>query len=257
MTPLRVWDLPTRIFHWLFALAFAVAWTLGGEDDWLGWHSYFGYLAGGLIVFRLFWGFFGEELSRFRSFPIDPAGALRYLKNLPTNSGQHYLGHNPAGALAIYALLALGLATAVSGMALLGADKHLGPLAGLVASDWEDALEEVHEFCANAMLLVVFGHLAGVIAGSLLHRENLPRAMVTGFKPADISPQTPQPARLRAGVAAALLLAIAVFTASHDFSGGCDDNPTACENDEQAEDEEEARDDDRRHGKRKGRHDDD
>lgn len=236
MTPLRVWDLPTRFFHWLFALAFAATYLLGEAEGWLGWHSYFGYMAGGLVLFRLVWGFIGEEYSRFRSFPLDPAAAWRYLKDLPVGSGERYLGHNPAGALVIYALLALGLATAVTGVALLGADKHLGPLAGVVASAWEDALEELHEFCANAMLLLVLVHLAGVLLGSLRHRENLPRAMVTGCKAVDASRPTPRPVRPRAGMAVALLIAIAAFAASHDFSGGCADNPAACENAEEDDD---------------------
>lgn len=229
MTSLRIWDLPTRVFHWLFALSFTAAWSLGEAEGWLGWHSYFGYLVGGLVLFRLVWGFVGEEHSRFRSFPLDPGSAWRYLMGLRAGSTARHLGHNPAGAIAIYALLALGLVTACSGMALLGADKALGPLAGMVSPSWEDAIKEVHEFSANAMLLVVLAHIAGVVLGSLRHRENLPLAMVTGYRSTAPESGSTAPARPRAGVALALLLGIAAFTVSHDFTAGCGDNPAACE----------------------------
>lgn len=222
-----IWDLPTRLFHWLFALAFTAAYVLGEEEGWLGWHSYFGYLVGGLVLFRLVWGFVGGRYSRFSDFPPSPARAWQYLKGLATGSGPHYIGHNPAGALAIYALLFLGLAAAVSGVVLLGADKGLGPLAGVVSERWEDVLKEVHEFCANGMLAVVVLHIVGVIVGSLAHGENLPRAMVTGYKSA---PDT-EAARVKLAPAVAVLMlaGITVFTVLHDFTGGCGDNPAACE----------------------------
>lgn len=243
MSRLLVWDLPTRLFHWLFAFAFAAAYILGEEEGWLGWHSYFGYLVWGLVVFRLVWGFAGGRFSRFSDFPPSPAGAWQYLQGLAAGTGPRHIGHNPAGALAIYALLFLGLATALSGLALLGADKGLGPLAGLVSARWEDALKEVHEFCANAMLAVVALHIAGVIVGSLAHGENLPKAMLTGYKDGQGSGV---PRVKPAPVVAALMLAgLMAFTALHDFSAGCGENPDACAGD--------ARDG---HG-RDGDHDDD
>ena len=69
MSRLLIWDLPTRLFHWLFAFAFVLAYILGEEDDWLGWHTYFGYLVGGIVLFRLVWGFAGGHFSRFSNFP--------------------------------------------------------------------------------------------------------------------------------------------------------------------------------------------
>lgn len=226
MSRLPVWDLPTRLFHWLFAAAFFAAYLLGEEEGWLGWHSYFGYLVAGLVLFRLAWGLVGGRYSRFSNFPPNPASAWRYLTGLMKGTAKRHVGHNPAGALAIYALLALGLATALSGMALLGADKGLGPLAGQVPGGWEDALEEMHEICVNAMLAVVALHLAGVIFGSLAHRENLPRSMLTGYK--ETSGQDAVPVQPAATVAVLMLAGVAAFTALHDFSAGCADRPAAC-----------------------------
>lgn len=230
MSRLLVWDLPTRLFHWLFAFAFVAAYLLGEEEGWLGWHNYFGYLVAGLVLFRLAWGVIGGRYSRFSDFPPNPAAAWAYLKGLMDGGGQRHLGHNPAGALAVYALLALGLLTALSGAALLGADKHLGPLAGLVPAGWEEALEGLHELCANAMLALVLVHIGGVILGSLRHHENLPRAMLTGYKEAD--KEDTAPVRPAMAAAALMLAGIAVFTFLHDFSGGCDDNPAVCTGDE-------------------------
>ena len=226
MSRLLIWDLPTRLFHWLFAFAFVLAYILGEEDDWLGWHTYFGYLVGGLVLFRLVWGFAGGHFSRFSNFPPNPAGAWEYLKSLAAGTGSRHLGHNPAGALAIYALLFLGLATALSGLALLGADKGLGPLAGMVSPRWEDGFKEVHEFCANTMLAVVVLHIAGVIVGSLAHGENLASAMVTGYKEGQ-GGEVPHVKRATA-VAVLVLAGVMVFTVLHDFSGGCGENPGAC-----------------------------
>ncbi len=232
MFRLLVWDLPTRLFHWLFAFAFAAAYILGDEESALGWHSYFGYLIAGLIGFRLIWGFIGGRYSRFRDFPPNPAAAWRYLTGVPDGRDEHHPGHNPAGALAIYTLLALGLLTSLSGVALLGADKAVGPLAGMVPGAWAHTLEEIHEVCANAMLLIVLVHIAGVVLGSLRHRQNLPRAMVTGYKSSAAPIASTRP---RVVPALAMLLLIALFTGLHDFTAGCGDNPAACEGGEAEE----------------------
>lgn len=235
MNRLLVWDLPTRLFHWLFAITFVAAYVLGESEGWLGWHSYFGYLAGGLVLFRVVWGFVGGQYSRFRDFPLNPLAAMAYLKGLLNGDGPRYLGHNPAGALAIYGLLFLGLASAVSGVALLGADEGMGPLAGYISERWEEPLEEFHEVLANAMLALVLLHIAGVIVGSLRHKENLPRSMVTGYKE-DLTGRG-QAVKSHALMAATLLAVITVFTVLHDFSAGCGGDSAVCQEEEGGEDE--------------------
>jgi cytochrome b len=164
-----VWDLPTRIFHWLLAASFAGAFATGESEYWRNAHVLLGYTAGGLIVFRLLWGIIGTRYARFASFELHPRAALRYLKSLASRSPEHHVGHNPAGSWAILAMLGSVAATALSGWAVLA---KIGP-------QW---LEGVHEGLANATVALIAVHVAAVIASSWIHRENLVRAMVTGFK---------------------------------------------------------------------------
>jgi cytochrome b len=164
-----VWDVPTRVFHWLLAASFAGAFITADSERLRDWHVLLGYSFAGLIAFRLLWGFVGTRYARFRSFLFSPREVAQYLRSLATRSPRHYLGHNPAGSLAIFLLLALGFATGATGLA--------------VYNDWGGHwLEELHEGAAFVMLAVVAVHIAGVLMSSLLHRENLVRAMITGRK---------------------------------------------------------------------------
>ena len=164
-----VWDLPTRIFHWALALSFAGAFLTCESERWCDFHVLLGYTVLGLIVFRLVWGFVGTRYSRFAEFLRSPAYVIRYIAQLLRGHAEHSVGHNPAGAVAILLLLLLGIASGVSGWAVYEE----------VGGDW---LEELHEFTSNAMLAVVFVHIAGVLVTSYLHDENLIVAMITGRK---------------------------------------------------------------------------
>lgn len=165
----RVWDLPTRVFHWTLAASFAGAWLSADSERWRDIHVALGYTLAGLIAFRLIWGLVGSRYARFGSFVFPPSRVVGYLKSLFSGSPEHHAGHNPAGALAIFGLLILGMTVAASGYATY---QEIG-------GEW---LEDLHEGAANAMLALVFIHLAGVVVSSVLHRENLARAMVTGRK---------------------------------------------------------------------------
>jgi cytochrome b len=167
-----VWDAPTRVFHWALALSFVGAFVTADSERLRDVHVVLGYTVLGLIAFRLIWGVFGTRYARFTSFAFGPRAVAAYLKSLLALRPQHFLGHNPAGSIAVYALLALGLLTGLTGYA------RYNELGG----EW---LEDLHEGLANAMLAVVFVHIAGVVVSSLLHRENLARAMVTGYKTGD------------------------------------------------------------------------
>ncbi len=166
---IKVWDMPTRVFHWLLAFSFAAAFITAESERWLLWHLIFGYTVGGLIAFRLVWGIVGTRWSRFSSFLPSPSKAFDYALSLVgKGSNQHYVGHNPLGALAVYALLLLGIIVTASGYGYQQLDQ-----------EW---LEEVHEVAANGMLALVVLHVVGVIISSVKHRENLVRGMVTGNK---------------------------------------------------------------------------
>lgn len=191
----RVWDLPTRVFHWSFAASFALAWLTSDSERLIDLHLMLGYTFAGLLLFRLLWGVLGSRYARFSSFLFSPAALVRYLRSLLTGSPEHHLGHNPAGALAIFLMLGLGLAVAASGIAM---SQDLG-------GEW---LEELHEGAASAMLAVVVIHIAGVIVSSVLHRENLARSMVTGWKQGAAAEGIARPHRV---IGIVLLLAVFAF----------------------------------------------
>lgn len=165
----RVWDLPTRIFHWSLASAFLVAFVTSESEKLRDIHVIAGYSLAGLIGFRILWGFVGGAHSRFADFLPTPGKVVDYLKSLLRGRPQHYVGHNPAGAVAIFLLLAFGLVAAASGYA---AYNEIGG----------HFMEELHEAAANGMMALVIIHVAGVIVSSWLHHENLVRAMITGWK---------------------------------------------------------------------------
>lgn len=169
MEKILVWDWPTRFGHWLMAAAFVVAYATGDSEEWRLVHVMAGGALAGLVSFRLIWGLIGTRHARFASFLHTPMAAGRYLANLARGRVEHHTGHNPAGAWAIVALLGLGLLAAASGW----------PVYQEIGGEW---LEELHEGIVNAMLAVVLLHLAGVLVGSLAHRENLARAMLSGRK---------------------------------------------------------------------------
>ena len=192
---IRVWDAPVRTFHWLLVLCFAGAYISAESESWRLLHVTLGYTMGGLIAFRLVWGVLGTRYARFGSFVRSPSAVRGYVKGMVAGRRVHYIGHNPAGAVAIVLMLLVGAAIVASGYAVYN---ELG-------GDW---LEEVHEFVGNAMLVLVGVHLAGVAVASYLHRENLPRAMVTGVKQGQPSQGI---ARAWWSVALVLLLAVAAF----------------------------------------------
>lgn len=167
--PIRVWDLPTRLFHWSLVASFAIAFITSESEKLRDIHVIAGYVLAGLLVFRLLWGFVGGGYSRFAEFLPTPQKLIDYLKSLLRGQPQHYVGHNPAGAVAIFLLLGLGAIASVSGWAVY---ENVGG----------HFMEELHEVSANGMMALVVIHIAGVIVSSWLHRENLVLAMITGWK---------------------------------------------------------------------------
>jgi len=189
MKSILVWDIPTRLFHWLFALSFTVAYVTAEADGWAGVHVFSGLLMLGLIACRMIWGLVGSRYARFSSFLFSPLAGFKYLLGTLQGKAERHVGHNPAGSWAIYLLLLLGIGASVSGLSLL-----------VVGEQFED----IHEALANGALAVVVVHVIGVIAASFLHRENLPRAMVTGCKEGDEH----QAIRSSRPIAAIVLLAL-------------------------------------------------
>jgi len=221
----RVWDPLLRIFHWTLVVAFTVAFFTDDEDLLLP-HVWAGYVVVGLLVFRLLWGFVGTHHARFADFVFRPSRVVSYLWDTLQGEGKRYLGHNPAGGWMIILLLVMLSLISVTGLVLYGADEHAGPLAGLMAGageDVEETFEALHEFFANFTLFLVIVHLAGVAVESILHKENLVWAMLSGYKRGDGT----QPAASNSVVKALSLLggfiAIGVIVFAVGIMGGANE----------------------------------
>jgi cytochrome b len=174
MFSIKVWDLPTRFFHWLLVLSFAGAFLSAESERNRDLHVLFGYTVLGLMVFRLIWGFIGSRYARFSSFVYSPKIIYLYFCQLIQNKAQHPIGHNPAGAVVIFLLLLLGIGSGLTGWAVF-------------EDVSTDLLTQLHELISNAMLVMVCIHITGVVISSYLQGENLITAMITGKKQGDVS----------------------------------------------------------------------
>lgn len=168
-----VWDPFVRICHWSLVAAFTVAF-LTHESEWERLtHTKAGYVAGILLISRIIWGFLKTGYARFQSFPPDPEAALKYTWRTMQGKSKPFVGHNPAGSLVIYLMLIAGLSTTVSGFLVYNDGWLL---------DYSDVLHDIHFYSAWGWLILVCGHVLGVITESILHKDNLIIAMFTGVK---------------------------------------------------------------------------
>lgn len=189
--PVRVWDLPTRLFHWSLVILIICAWAsykFSGAvgDTTLLWHRVNGYAILVLLIWRILWGFFGSPSARFASFLTWPWTAAKYALDLGQGRERNYLGHNPLGAYLILALIAV---VATQGTLGLMATEHnyvtWGPLSALAGSD-ERSIElgEWHAWMFDNMLLGLIAlHIAANVLYRLIKKDRLIEAMVTGTKP--------------------------------------------------------------------------
>lgn len=180
MPTLRVWDLPTRLFHWALALSvigLVVTGNVGGS--WMNWHFRLGYTVLALLIFRVVWGFVGGHWSRFSTFVRGPGEVLAYLRG--KSRSEHHIGHNPLGALSVLALLTM-LAVQV-GTGLFADDEIAlaGPLATLVSSDMAGSITRYHKGLGKLfVILLVVLHLAAIVFYRLFRQKRLVRAMISG-----------------------------------------------------------------------------
>lgn len=182
MKYVKVWDLPTRVFHWSLVVLVVTAW-LTAEDKGLLYilHTVAGYLVFLLILFRLVWGVIGNEHARFGDFVRGWPTLRAYMGGLVRFKPAHSLGHNPLGGWMVVLLLVMLLAITVTGM--IGAARQPGALLnGIIDPTVSRSVRHIHELLANILYFVVGLHILGVLVDWLLTRDNLIRAMFTGRK---------------------------------------------------------------------------
>jgi cytochrome b len=177
-----IWTLPTRLFHWMLAVAFTAAFLLGGEENYLNWHAALGTLIGCLVLFRILQGFIGPRYARFSDFPVSPASLIAFLKDIKQSKAAH-AGHNPAAALVMLGIMVAAILSAFSGMMIFAGSEtgFMGIKAGLVAD--QELFEEFHEVIVHVFLALVGVHLTGILADTLLHPANgTVFSIFTGYK---------------------------------------------------------------------------
>ena len=202
--PARIWDLPTRLFHW--SLAFCVAGSvISIKTSSIDWHMRFGYAVLTLVLFRVLWGFAGSRYARFAHFVRGPGDVLRYL----TGRLPHDAGHNPLGALSVLALLALLLAQAMGGLFANDGNFTEGPLAKLISSALSNQISTLHRQAEWPLYVLVGLHVCAVIFYTVFKFQPLLGAMVHGDRALPVTPaQDDLAMRLRALIVFALSAAL-------------------------------------------------
>ncbi len=200
MRKILIWDVPTRLFHWLLVfavLALVISGKLGG--GWINWHGRIGLAVLGLLVFRLLWGFFGSSYARFWSFFPTPKKVSAYLRGEWRGHG-----HNPLGAFSVFALLGVLLVQVLTGLVANDDIAFTGPLYDLVGRDLSNLATRWHHWSVNVLLALVGLHVAAILFYAHVKKDNLVKPMLLGWKESEHGESA------RGGGALAVLLAVAV-----------------------------------------------
>jgi cytochrome b len=176
---IRVWDLPTRLFHWLLALAVVAAFVSAKVGD-LDVHALIGQGVLALLVFRIAWGFLGSTNARFAHFVRGPSAILAYLRG--EWRGQ---GHNPLGALSVLAFLCVLTLQAVSGLFANDDSTFFGPLYALVSRETSDLFARIHHLQEPVIFALVLLHVAAIVFYVRFRKQDLLRPMITGLRDTD------------------------------------------------------------------------
>ena len=181
---MRIWDLPTRLFHWLLALTLigsVISGKLGGNA--MVWHTRLGLVVLALLVFRLVWGFTGGYWSRFASFVYGPHSVMAYLRGDTGPGGRYDIGHSPVGALSVWALLGMLLLQVGTGLVADDEIATSGPLNRFVSSQVATVASAWHQEIGNLLLIgLAIVHVAAVLYYNWRRQKNLIAAMIHGDK---------------------------------------------------------------------------
>ena len=205
MHTVRVWDLPTRLFHGALALCvlgMVVTANVGG--NWMNWHLRLGYAVATLLLFRFVWGLVGGHWSRFASFAYGLGTVLAYIRG--QGRPEHLVGHNPLGALSVFALLAVLLLQVSTGLFSDDEIAFTGPLVSLVSGNTVSLATSYHKNVGKLLVLALVAlHLGAIAYHTLVKKHTLVRPMVSGDK------QLPTPERSTTDTSATRLLALGVL----------------------------------------------
>lgn len=168
-----IYDLPTRIFHWLFAglfvSSFIIVQVYDDESRFYPYHMILGLILSATVILRVSWGILGSHYSRFTSFELNPLKLLDYLKNVFSTKSQKYLGHNPASSYAALLMMTCALLLAFTGFQMS-------------IKNNKDFYEEIHEVCSNVFVVTAVLHILGIIIHTLKHRDRIALSMISGKK---------------------------------------------------------------------------
>lgn len=211
---IRLWDLPIRVFHWLLVVLIVAAVATGKVGgNAIDWHARIGLAILGLLAFRIVWGVIGSTHARFASFAPTPGRLAAYLRGR-----WHGVGHNPLGALSVFALL--GLIGFQVGSGLLGNDDIAfnGPLYPLIGKALSDRFSSLHRLAADALLVLIALHVAAIAFYTFFRKERLIGPMIHGWKEKPPAGTRPAAGGGPLAVVVALLLALgAVYAGSGDW----------------------------------------
>lgn len=184
VTRVKLWDIGTRLFHWALVVCVGAAWYLGQfGPNVMTLHFYFGYAVIGLLVFRVVWGLVGPAPARFSHFLFGPRTTLRYMATLGKRTPSYWPGHNPVGALSVFAILAVLIVQTGTGLFADPDDYiNVGPLANTVSSEANRTATFIHNRMAFAILALVILHIAAIAFYKRYKGENLVTPMITGWK---------------------------------------------------------------------------
>ncbi len=214
ITSIKVWDIAVRLFHWSLVLLTGICAYTGffGPEWQLNIHILAGYGIGVLILFRFVWGIIGSHYARFSNFRFSFRTLIDHTQGILKGNGGGYIGHNPAGALMVFALLMTLAALTITGIIVQGGQENQGMLAALINYKTAITARQVHEILFFILLAMIIGHLAGVMLESLLSKVNLVRAMVTGRKELNFPalPITYEPKEIRSRASISFLLILSL-----------------------------------------------
>jgi cytochrome b len=209
----RVWDVPTRLVHWSMVLAVALSWWTG-ETGRLEWHRWSGYLLLGLLVFRIYWGFFGSSTARFSQFLRGPRTVAGYLKG----TWEVAAGHNPLGAWSVLALIVLLFAQVALGLFAVDVDGiESGPLSLYVSFETGRAAAQWHEAVFNVLMFFIVLHIVALAYYRLFRKQKLVTAMLHGEREYESQVPPVQPASALRLVMGVILAAVFTWAVSSAF----------------------------------------